>query len=204
MTGNNITIKSAGFTMVEAIVAISIFLFIIGALISLFTSFVANQRNIIYEQKVLNQMSYVQEYMSKAIRMAKVDEAGNCIRNVDQTGYIYILTRAVETGTAKGIKFINQSDGDSCYEFFLDDTDPSNTIFKVLKNSTNDADAVSLTSSDIKIESVKFAINGDPSKTNISIQDADIQPRITFVFTVVMPNGTKRVIQTTVSQRNFN
>ena len=149
-------------------------------------------------------MSYVEEYMSKAMRMAKVDNDGNCISNVDETGYIYMLTRGIETGTAKGIKFINQSDSDACEEFFLDETDPNNKVLKVLKNSTNDADAVSLTSEDIKIESIQFAINGDQNKANVSIRDWDLQPRITFVVTILLPNGTERIIQTTVSQRNFN
>jgi len=72
MTG--IKIKNKGFTLVELVVAMAVFLFIIGAAITVFLSIIQHQKTVLQEQKVLNQLSYAMEHMSKALRMAKKAE----------------------------------------------------------------------------------------------------------------------------------
>lgn len=187
--------------MIEAIVAIAIFLFVIGAVITVFISFLESQRNIFQDQKMLNQISYVQEHISKGLRMAKTDSDGSCM---SQAGYIYQLTRHNLTeGIPQGIKFINQSDGDACQEFFLD-----GSVLKELKNSTDDLDALPLVSEDVKILSIRFAING-VKVADDSIQGAleneSLQPRVSVILEIEDPEGGEStVMETTVSQRNLN
>lgn len=193
----------AGFTLVELVVVISVFLLVVGAATSIFISVVSNQKKILAEQEVLSQISYTIEYMSKGLRMAKQDIEGNCL---GFGNYNYLFTRPnSDAGKYEGIKFVNQSDNDACTEYFLDKTDPGNISLKEIKNNGS---AVSFTSSKLKITQVEFRING----LNIidymgSFSGDKKQPRVTIFLDVAMPSGANQVnkkIQTTISQRNLN
>ena len=200
-----------GFTIIEVIVVMAVFLFIVGAGIGIFISIVQNQKRVLAEQQLLNQVSYIEEYMSKALRMAKTDQAGDCIGEKN----IYKLTRYdTGLGSYRGIEFINPSDFDSegnpiCQQFFLDNiTDPDHPVLKELINSDNDNDAVALTSDNLKINSMKFLINKDISGGDpVSSTSDGIQPRVTILLNIQIPGDSSqpnRAIQTTVSRRNLN
>ena len=60
--------NNKGFTLIELIVVMTVFLLVIGAAMGIFISIVQNQKKILSEQELLNQISYVEEYMSKALR----------------------------------------------------------------------------------------------------------------------------------------
>ena len=49
-----------GFTIIEMVVVMAVFLFIVGAAISIFISVIQNQRRVLAEQQTLNQISYLQ------------------------------------------------------------------------------------------------------------------------------------------------
>jgi prepilin-type N-terminal cleavage/methylation domain-containing protein len=217
MQENNFKNNKSGFTLVEVVIVMAIFLLIIGVAISIFLSIIQGQKNILSEQKVVNQISYAEEYMSRALRMAKVDNDGACIKGPnDETGYAYLLTRPdPQTGLYRGIKFINQTDNNSCQEFFLDNDIYGNTssqlVLKELKNSTDDNQAVALTSNDLNINYIKFSINGSDgsvARSPIGVSKGDaFQPRITILLNMQIlgdQDGPTKVIQTTVSQRNLN
>lgn len=211
----NIILSKKGFTIVEMVVVISVFLFVIGAAVAIFLSVINHQRRILAEQQLLNQISYVEEYMSKALRMAKPEVAENCLVDSEgnnYSGYIYLLTRYnSEKNYYEGIKFINQSDNDACQEFFFNGN--------YIKEVKNGGDSIPLTSTNIKINYVKFSINGSdgsPSSTGCSDiepcgafqcnNDVCIQPRLTITIGVQAIGGetSERVFQTTISQRNLN
>ena len=219
--------RQKGFTLVELVVVMAVFLFVIGAAVTIFISIVRHQKTVLSEEQLLNQISYVEEYMSKALRMARIDITGNCL--IDQTsvgggiahpGYIYLLTRYDDAGIFKGIKFINASNNNACQEFFLDDTtDPEHPVLKELINSIDDNYAVALTPDSLQFEVVnpiRFSINGsDGSVTGMGCSDKPddcgataidgIQPKVTVLLRVSLPGeSTPRTIQTTVSQRNLN
>jgi prepilin-type N-terminal cleavage/methylation domain-containing protein len=202
-----------GFTLIELIVAIAVFLLIIGVAITIFISIVINQRIILSQQQLLNQTSYVEEYMSKALRMAKKDATGACL--IDEygdphQGYIYLLTRPdTNLGIYKGIKFIN-ANNNACTEFFLDDS--SGAI--ILKEIRDGSDPVPLTSEKLEIISVRFGINGGTgcysgtAECPIGASENDVvQPRVTISIEIKIAGDDEsptRRIQTTVSQRNLN
>jgi prepilin-type N-terminal cleavage/methylation domain-containing protein len=204
--------KSKGFTIIEMVVVMSIFLFIIGAAVSIFISIIQSQKKVLAEQQVLSQISYVGEYMAKSIRMAKVAEDDSCIA----TGYIYMLTRYdSSSGLFKGIKFINQSDSNACQEFFLDGagTVLSPYILKELKNSTNDDDAMAITANNLKIDFVKFSVNGSSGSTFSSdsctsssqcgSSTADnVQPKVTLLFKIIISEDKQTVGASCTSDLN--
>lgn len=212
-----------GFTIIELIVVIAIFLFIIGSALGIFISIVENQRKILSEQQLLSQISYIEEYLSKALRMASVDDTGEkCFGESKYAGFIYLLTRYDNaSGSFRGIKFYNRS-SDSCQEIFLDNAvygDASSPlVLKELKNNPAPETAVSITSTALNIESVAFSVNGysvAPLTTSFCHDDIPnscgaantdtVQPRVTILLNVSANNGAvARKIQTTISQRNLN
>ncbi len=201
---------SKGFTLIELIVVIAVFLLVIGAAISIFISVVQNQRKILAEQELLSQTSYVIEYMSKALRVAKKDTTGACL-GLDYIGYSYLLTRRdLSNPYYQGIKFINQSDNDTCQEFFLDSSNAGGAVLKELKNSTNSSSAVAITSSNINVNSLRFSINGSSGLVGSLIgasENDGIQPRVTIFLDVKSNKDDDQVskkIQTTVSQLDLN
>ncbi len=181
----------------------AVFLLIIGVAVGIFISVVQNQRKILSEQELINQASYAVEHMSKALRVAKKDTIGDVTQGgclgVDYAGYNYMLTRPVN-GFYTGIKFINSSDNDACQEFFLD-----GYVLKEIKNGSPSA-GVAVTSEKLKINSIRFVINGDGRIENF-VDAPGIQPRVAIFLDIQVAGDTQqpaKKIQTTVSQRNIN
>lgn len=211
--------KNKGFTIIELVVVIAVFLFIIGAALSIFIYIFKHQRRVLKEQQLVNQISYVQEYMSKALRAAKVATSDACTG----TGYIYLLTNYDSgTGVYKGIKFLRQDDSgaDLCQEFFVENESAGdfNTPL-VLKEIKGNRPAIAITSKDLNLDPenpARFAINGtdgslvslgcsqeNPLECGATSEDP-MQPRITIMLGIKDIDGVAKTIQTTVSQRNLN
>lgn len=199
--------SGAGFTLIELIVATTVFLLVVGIAVAIFVSIIHHQRNILNEQQLLNQVSYAEEYMSKALRMAKTADDDACVPE----GYIYLLTRPnASLGYYEGLKFINQSDNDACWEFFLESLDPEDpTTPFVLKHIKNEGEAIPLMSGNLEIDFIRFSINGSDGSIAESgsfsgaTTDDEIQPRATIILGIKASDAEK-IIQTTVSQRNLN
>lgn len=196
--------SNKGFTLIELIVVMAVFLIIISTAVSIFISVIQHQRRIMSEQQLSSQTSYVMEYMSKALRMAEKDTTGACLGTA---GYIYLLTwEDTPNSVYRGIKFINQSEDGLCQEFYLDNSDPNNPVLKEKKGSNT---AVALTSTNLKINSIRFGINGGDGKIGgirYASENENSQPRVTIFFDVQIKGDdlSAKKIQTTVSQRNLN
>jgi len=188
-------VLSRGVTLVELIVVLAVFVFIILVTVSIFTSIIRDQRGILTEQELLNQTSYVTEYMSRTIRAAIKDTTGNCLSS---SGDIYLLTYYdLASGFYNGIKFITENN--ICQEFFLD-TDG------VLKEMKNGGSSQNILSDKFEIKYVRFIINGDKS-LDVASESDSIQPRVTFAINVKVqtPLGQKeKITQTTASWINLN
>ena len=192
-------IKNGGFTLVEMLVAISVFITVLGASSAIFVDVIRNQKRVLANHELLNQTSYVLEYMGRAIRMAKKDDIGgvNCLLgnkvNYEKTNN-RILGGSPYSGP--GIKFRNYEN--ICQEFFLDNNDYQ------LKESKNNAAPLPLTSHDLKVNF--FNIGPDDSWDQ---QDDSDQPRVTLFLDIKrsdFPFGEEPEvkIQTTISQRNLD
>jgi len=67
-----------GFTLIELMVSLSIFVMIISASSGVLITTIRAQKKSLAQQELLNQTSYLMEKMSRAIRMAEKDKAGTC------------------------------------------------------------------------------------------------------------------------------
>ena len=197
MQGQN----SGGFTLVELVVVLALFMLIISATVSIFITVVQHQKRILSQQEMLNQVSYAKEYMSRSMRSAVRDYAGNCLNDGQSThpGSVYLLTHYnAIAGLYQGIKYITKDN--VCQEFFLDTDDGT------LKEKQDALEALSITSDAFTINSLAFIINGDASLALASSTDGR-QPRVSILLRVkALPflSLQDQVFQTTVSQRNLN
>lgn len=164
--------KSRGFSMVELIVVLAVFMIIVSVSVSLFISIIRHQSIILAEQEMLNQASYVTEYMSRTIRSGIKDQTGSCI---DNPGNIYLLTHFNSaSGFYNGIKFITENN--ICQEFFLDD----DNILKEIKDGQS---AQSIFSDKFPLGYFRIILNGD-KRLSVATENDLLQPRITFVLSI--------------------
>ena len=199
---------SKGFTLIELIVVLAVFLVIIGVALTIFISIVSHQRRILAQQELLNQASYFIEYVGKGLRMAVKDDAGTCIA----ADSVYQLEDYNEDkGIWTGIKFINASDNNVCKEFRLEFIDSYNeSLGYILKEISATGYSTNITSTNLKINSLSFSLNGvAPSQDNdhVPIAGDNSQPRVTIFLDIQAQGDTNQPstkVQITVSQRNIN
>jgi len=176
--------KQKGFTLVELIVTITVFLIIFETVIGIFIAGIRQQRISLETQLLsLDQITFSLEFMSRNLRMANKELNQGCLSS---RGLNYEITH-----NGSGVKFINTLDNDECQEFFLENGQ--------LKYKKGNQDALPMTSSKLTVSSLKFnLIGGD--------QSDEIQPRLTFVleFSSKSPNIPKTKFQTTISQRKLD
>jgi len=183
---NNLTMKQKGVSLIEMLAAVAIFLITIGAISGIFISAIRAQRRVLATQELLDQTSYVLEYMSRALRMAIKDdiESDGVVKNC-LTG-----TKVNYETISNGIKFRNYRN--ECQTFYLDSYR--------LKESKEGVENY-LTSDKIVVQNFKINPSGE-------VQTDTLQPRVT-IFLEVLGRGTtgekpKIQIQTSISQRNLD
>ena len=182
--------NSKGFTLIEMIVVMAVFLFIVASAIGIFISVVKSESQILSEQQALSQVGYIEQYMSSAIKSAKVDNSGACIgASYSGQGKYYLLSGSLSGGVYfyNSIKFIDGSDlTDSsgnysptgypvCKQISLNTTTNVLEEKKSYCQYTNGACSysdvgsvtpVALSSSGFTIVSLKFSMDGVSSSTS--------------------------------------
>jgi len=188
-----------GYSLIEVLVAVAIFTIVVAAPTGFFVSSLKGQLKSLASQKLLDNSSYVLEYMSRSLRMAmkelSTDPLGACLFQ-DGTGTILYGYNYQITREGDGLKFINYKG--ECQEFFWDKNDYR------LKESKGGGAPVVLTSEDLEV--ISFKIGPDDSWD----QADTAQPRVTIFLDIKGGKGQKPElrpeikIQTTVSQRNLD
>ncbi len=172
-----------GFTLPEVLVAIVIFLMVVGSASTLMISAAAAQRRALAVQELVSQTSYLSEYMSRQIRQARKETNQGCL---SQQGRSYDLTHG-----SQGLKFINSVN--QCHEFFLD-----GGRIKEIRGMQEQY----LTPDDTLVTALNFFISG--------ATDADtLQPKASVFFNLQTkgerPESVSSLsLQTTISQRSFD
>ncbi len=183
----------AGFTLVEMVVGVTIFSVILSAVAGLFMSSLKAQRNNLAAQELLGQTSYLLEYTSRALRMAKKETFAYPVHCLTNFGYNYENPNS-DTSKIKFIKFDYSQNQDACYEFSLQGgiLQESRTNLQTGVKTTQN-----LTSANLAISQLIFKLTGEN-------QNDDVQPRVTIVLNLAGRQNSKLSIQTTVSQRNLD
>ena len=183
--------KQKGISLIELLVAMSVFIIISGAVSGILISGIKGQRHTLASQRLLDQTSFAMEYMSRALRLAKKGDDVCIGSNVH-----YEITNS-----GKGIKFINHLEQDDCQEFCLGNglsCDTNGEQLMQVKN--NPVGVLPLTSSKLKVDSLNFLLSGGSGPPDL------LQPRVTISMRVQdkSQNQPSILVQTTVSQRNLD
>ncbi|TFB07963.1 prepilin-type N-terminal cleavage/methylation domain-containing protein [Candidatus Atribacteria bacterium MT.SAG.1] len=171
-----------GFTLIEIMVSMTIFLIVMVSVIELFISGISAQKKSLALQTLSDSASYAIEYMSRTIRMAKKDLTGTYI----SAGCNF---ENPEGDLAK-IRFLNYKKEDQW--FILDNK-------QIKEKKDDDIGFTALTSDNFQVNKLYFELSGQ-------CQTDDLQSRVT----IVMEIQTKEVepqtlnIQTTISQRDLD
>ena len=179
-----------GLTLIELMVSVVIFSLISGAIASIFVSSIQSQQKILRDQKVISEISYVMEYVSRTLRMTVRDEDSSCLAF---SGHNYQLINSYQ------IRFLNHNN--KCHEFLLSD----GIIYERKSEDENydsSAPAIALTSNKTHVEGLRFEDAGSGWHST-----SGNQPKVmmNFVFRSVQESEENEIsIQTTVSQRNIN
>lgn len=165
----------------EILVALFIFTVSVSIATGVLIESIKIQKEILIRNQILTQTSYIAEYMSRALRMAKKDDLGqNCLLG-EKVNY--------ELTPRGGIRFVNYKG--ECQEFYLQGTQ--------LREERGGGD-FPLTPFNLEVE--VFRIGPSDSWD----QNDSEQPRVT-IFLKIKPKereNPKIFLQTTISQRNLD
>lgn len=178
--------NNKGFTLIEMVVAIAVFTLVVGAATGLFVSGLRAQRQSLATYELLDQTSYLMEYMSRAVRMAWKDDitigglTNNCLSG-DRVNYEF---------SGQCLKFRNYKN--NCQQFCLDG------------DRIKDESGNYLTSDALQVLLFNVNILGQYQPPTDYLQ-----PKITIFLDIkgkgLRPEDRPEIkIQSTVSQRNLD
>ena len=176
--------KKGGFTLIELMVSITIFAIIVGVIGSIFLTSLQGQRKAISFQGIFDQTSYLMEYMSRSLRMAKRETAAPTCLSANNKNYEL-------TKSGKGIKFINSQN--ICQEFYWD------IATDRLKEAKGGVPEQYLTSENSRVTAFNIVV----------VDGAGLQPKVTFLISIQRIGSKPELVspmefQTTLSQRKLN
>lgn len=182
--------KIKGFTLIEMLVSIGIFIILTIALTGIFVSSSRVQSRTLATQELMSQSSYVLEYMDRFLRMAKKDVSGSC---TGTAGANYNPPESI----SNTITFLDYNN--VCHQFVLE-----NNQIKEKKFISGSWVSAEITSSKVKVNNLKFSvIGGSQPPTNT------LQPKITILIDIesksqIVDPVPKIKVQTTISQRHLD
>jgi type II secretory pathway pseudopilin PulG len=185
-----------GFTLVEILAGIFIFVLVVGTATSLLISAFNAQKRALAIREVIDGASYVIDYMSRAISMAKKDDLEirgiefHCLPGYDFRNY-YVDSSNPQI-TFRTYKL------NECQSFFLD---LGSKRIKERKTGQNYpvAEENYLTPEGLEVTNLKFFVQGDDQYDNL-------QPKVT-IFLEIQKRGqpaTKISLQTTITQKDLD
>ncbi|MDI6602666.1 MAG: prepilin-type N-terminal cleavage/methylation domain-containing protein [Patescibacteria group bacterium] len=165
--------NGGGFTLIEMLMAIAIFISVITVTSAIFVFSLRAQRQNLASQELLDQTSYLMEYMSRAIRMAQKDMDGSCTSEV-KLNYLF---------DGQCLKFKNYHG--ECQQFCWD-----GVRLKEIKDNVKNY----LTSPDLRVNSFSVTLTGET-------QLDSLQPLVSIFLEIAGKEQSKIQIQTSISQR---
>jgi prepilin-type N-terminal cleavage/methylation domain-containing protein len=167
--------NNKGFTLIEMMVVVAVFTLLVTAGTGVFISSLKGQKQSLAVQEVLDQSSYLMEYISRALRMAKKDLDGACT-GATKVNYVF---------ESQCLKFKNYHS--ECQQFCLDGT------------RLRDQDGNYLTADNLSVSSFKVFLVGEQQPPTDYLQ-----PKVTVFLKIEGREESSVEIQSTVSQRNLD
>jgi len=189
--------KNGGFTLIELMVATSVFVVIMLASMSALFTLLGSAKNSRALRFAMDNVNFAVDSMTRSIRMGT-----NYYCVASGTSMPSDLTSTEDCPIGNGgtlIAFVPQGDNPSSRIGYMlkERSDGTHTLQRC--NSNNSNDCVDIVSSEVNIENLRFFVNGSSEYDNI-------QPSVYVIMkgTVMVKDvPTSFAIQTMASQRNF-
>lgn len=189
--------SDASFTLIEMLVAATIFVSVVTVISTIFISGLRAQRQSLAYRELLDQTSYLLEYMSRSLRMAMKDDIAirgfplkNCL-NGNKVNYEF---------EGDCLKFRNYKN--ECQEFCLKDIGGGRKkIVEIIYDGTTVE--VDLTSPDLNVKSFEVKDPRSPSSWKQPPEDY-FQPLVEILLEIEGREQSKIQIKTSISQRNLD
>jgi prepilin-type N-terminal cleavage/methylation domain-containing protein len=184
--------QQSGFTLMEMLISMSIFVLITMSVLSIHTTILHNSQQVLVYNRVQQESQYIMQFLAKKIRTSRV--------NYDYTDYqSQILDSGADRIETSALSIIDAADTE--FVFFLDEA--TNSIKTKAKEDGGEYSSdKTLTSSDVDIQKLTFLI--EPKEYPFSIDEPpETQPRVTMVMSFGSSKAQKTktlTIQQTVSQ----
>ncbi len=202
-------IKQEGFTLLEIMVAISIFVVVVLAVINIFKNTIDTQRDAVAAQNTQESMRYVFEVISKELRLAKESD-NSCDSIITSLGFVGTtantkLYHYAITNSGNKILYFKNKD-DECVAYYIENDTNGISRLKIFRDDISDGfDNISfyITPDEIDINSFDFNIIDNPIGAINTLQ-----PRITIRIGIEA-NSSQDIyrqainMQTTVSSRYY-
>jgi type II secretory pathway pseudopilin PulG len=182
MSNIKFQMSNKGFTLIEAVVATSVFAFVVTSILGVYISTIQLDRKTRAQRAVAQNARFITEFLAKEVRNGSINYASYPGGTVAGTGDLYLQNQANEIE-----------------HLFLNGT---NLVLN--KNGAN----TNMNSSAVKVTNLKYYIQpiGDPYTADKTYNE---QPRVTFVLELTSNYGTqandivKINLQNTVAVRNY-
>ncbi len=189
----NMKSKESGFTLVEMLVATALFGLLVGLVFQLFISSFSVQRNTLSIQESANQISFVAEYMERALRQARKESANPaaCLTGAGR-GWNYEVSAANDS-----ITFLDRDN--LCRKFSFDPVGQ-----QIFEEVSTDNQAAHFTGAE-PLTPGTMAVTGFRIEQRGADEQDNEQPRVTLVIEAEATEADAKVrVQTTISQRTFD
>lgn len=175
-----------GYSLIETLIVIFIFLFILIVVFNIYISSIREQRYNLSAQQLIDETSYALEYIERFVRMAQKDISGSCVGT------------AGKNYQTNGNALIFKNYKGQCQMFSVYNG-------RIYQNLTDSSGAILglnayLTSAKFNVISFRASILGD------DVGDF-LQPRVSLYLEIEGKNmspAPKMKIQATISQRNLD
>jgi len=179
--------KKPSFTLIEVVVTISVLSMVTLTIVGIFSTVVGMQKKVMGIQDVQNSARFLMESLSRELRMAIIDDTGDCLPVAGLT-----FTIAAAGGTA--LRFKNYKHECVQYSFV-----PVGGIIQKTINDGGGPVTMNITENNIKVNQLKFFVRDN--------RVGGEHPFVTIFMELTKPNFSdeERTIrmQTSLSARSY-
>jgi prepilin-type N-terminal cleavage/methylation domain-containing protein len=189
--------KNTGFTLIEMLVALSLFTIVVTIAVGAFLSLIGASKGVQSEQSVMTTLTFVLDSMTREIR------TGNnyyCTSGNFSSQETYVAGNDCENGST-GISFVEAGSsitgsGATRIAYYYDSSGDGSILRRV-----GTGPAESIVSEGIAINNAQFFVTGTD---RLGAGTDTLQPTVTIILEARDDTGATTTLQTTVTQRELD
>ena len=182
---------SKGFTLVEALVATSVFAFVVSSIVGIYISTIQLDRKTRGERAVAENARFIMEFLAKEVRNGRIDYASYPGQTANEIDQLYV---------------VNQSD--EAEAFRLEGSNCATTGVCNITLTKNPLPPTNLNSANVKVTKLEFRAGPLENPYVLANNDHE-QPKVTIILELQANTGNsisdqaKINLQTTLSTRYY-